>query len=465
MNTTPAWQAYLRGLHEGGVIRGYQASWLSAALNGTKFAALGARQIGKGWTVALVAITLAHGYVTASGEYVPPHDVLVLSKDQRTSKNMISMIRKHLDLCEQMFGGITSTRMGGLSEIYLEGKGKIVSMPGSPRSIQGFTGSVIIDELAANRWDPEELVAQGLSVTSSKDYFRFMLISNAGISGGFAHQFFEGDGEWEKRRKDFACFSTTIYDAYPDGLPERLKSLKRTISPKMWARFFENSFEGAGVGILDRIQIGVVSSGKYIRCVMGIDPGFSDNPTGVVIAGVDSRGGIVILYSDWWFNVGIDEQATRIRGLISFWKPAKTIIDRGMAGFALAAKFERDNSVEFIGVNGPGKQKMLAAAIDLIESGRVGILESQPSGLRKLEGSPEIFWNDIETLQWTDNGALDIGTTIVRSGTEMALQRGAKLGTKIHADTAMAFAYCAEWLAGNRVGSQAGKGVSVISGR
>jgi len=457
------WESYLTALHDSGVIRGYQASWLSSALSSTKFAALGARQIGKGWTVALVAITLAHGYVTASGEFVPPHDVIVLSKDQRTSKNMISMIRKHLDLCEQMFGVITSTRLGGLSEIYLEGRGKIVSMPGSPRSIQGFTGSVIIDELAANRWDPEELIAQGLSVTSSRNHFRFMLISNAGISGGFAHQFFEGDGDWADRRKDFQIFSTTIYDAYPDGLPDRLLSLRRVISPKMWARFYENSFEGAGIGILERGQVRAVTSApKNLRMIMGIDPGFSDNPTGVIVAGVDQQGGIYIVYSDWWFSVGIDDQAARIKQLISHYRPAKTIIDRGMAGFALESKFSGDTSIEFIGVNAPNKQRMLATTVDLIESGRVCVLSEQTPP-RAFRGNHEIFWNDLETIQWAENGALDIGTTIVREGDAVAIQRGAKPGTRIHADTAMGFAYCAEWLSGFQAGGQRSQSITKIS--
>jgi hypothetical protein len=196
--------------------------------------------------------------------------------------------------------------------------------------------------------------------------------------------------------------------------------------------------------------------------IMGVDPGFKENPTGVVVAGIDQHGLITVVYSDWWFKTGIDDQAARIKQLISHYRPAKTIIDRGMAGFALESKFSGDTSIEFIGVNAPNKQRMLATTVDLIESGRVCVLSEQTPP-RAFRGNHEIFWNDLETIQWAENGALDIGTTIVREGDAVAIQRGAKPGTRIHADTAMGFAYCAEWLSGFQAGGQRSQSITKIS--
>lgn len=434
------WDQYLDGLIRAGAIRPYQLRWLRDALSHTRFAALGARQIGKGWTVALIAVTLAVGYYDADGRRCPGHDVKVLSKDKRTSKNMLSMIRKHVEAAERIYGKFTNPRLGGLTEVYVLHGGKIESLPGTPKSAQGLTGSVIIDELAANSWDPEELFAQAASVGSSEDYMRFMVLSNAGVAGQFAHKFFQGDGEWAERRAQFVVSSTTIYDAYEGLLPDRFIGLRKSISPAMWARFYENSFESSGAGVLVRSQIGVAEAPrKGLVVAMGVDPGFGQNPTGICVAGFDPRSQRVwVLHTDWWFDADVDRSVSKIRALQKQWGVRQTFVDVGSAGFLYKNRLGEGHGMEYVRVSAQGKQRMLTAVTDLVGRGSV-YLDSAGSG-------QEIFLQDLEQVVWDHKGFLDLGRVLVRAENQAATSRGAAVGRELHADSMAAFSYFAEWL-------------------
>lgn len=430
---------YVSGLVASGVMRPYQQAWMRDALTNPRIAALGARQIGKGWTVALIALVLANGCVLPDGRVIPGHDVLVVSKDKRTAQNMIAMIAKHVTHIETMFGPVRDPRRGGVQEIVFAWGSKIVSLPGTPRAIQGFTGSVIVDELAASVHDPEELFAQGLSVASSQDYFRFVVLSNAGISGGFAHKFFQADGEWEDRRAQFKVSSTTIYDAYEGLLPDRFKGLQKSISPTMWSRFYENSFESSGAGILAaRTLMPLVASAPKIGVTyLGVDPGFGNNPTGFVVVQVHGeRGYATVLHSSWRFQKEIAGTADRIKQLMKHYSPRRTFIDKGFAGMAFEPYFENNQTVEFVSVNKYSKQADLQGMVDLIEGGKIRMLDQQEQS-----GNPEVLYRDLEQVIWDDAGDLDLGRTFVKPGDKMAGGYGAKVGREIHADSAAALSY------------------------
>jgi hypothetical protein len=434
---------YVAALIETGTIRDYQLQWLRDALTHERVAMLGARQIGKGWTVGLMALVLATGYRLPDGTQVPGHDVMILSKDQRTSKNMIGVINKHVDAVERLYGAIRHGVLGGVSEVVLASGCRILSLPGTPRSVQGFSGSVIIDELAASAHDPEELFAQGLSVSSSKDHFRFIVVTNAGSVGSFCHRFFHGDGEWAVRRDQFRVSSTTIYDAYHGDLPARFVGLRKSISPQMWSRFFENEFVASGSSVLDaRASVLTIDSAPKIGTVwMAVDPGFGNNPTGIIVASAHpERGYAVVQHSSWFWDAGIVAIVDRIKAIMKHYRPIRVFIDRGFAGLALEPYFSGNAMVEFVSVNRYNKAADLQGVFDLAQSGRLRVLSSQAMG-----GKPDVLYRDLDQLILTDTGDLDLGREIVSQHDTLV---PAMAGREIHADTVAALSYLSSSLNG-----------------
>ena len=100
--------------------RKYQKQWLYNSINEDFTFLLGARQIGKSWIIALIACVLAHGVKKSNGEVVAPQDILVMSKDQKSAKNIIKLIRQHLHAAEKIEGKrLIHPRLGGITDVVL----------------------------------------------------------------------------------------------------------------------------------------------------------------------------------------------------------------------------------------------------------------------------------------------------------------------------------------------------------
>lgn len=399
--------------------RPYQREWFKTCLTKNYVGILGARQIGKSWALGLVALALANGG-EFWGKKIRPHNVLIVSKDRETAKNIIAMIRKHLNTAEAAWGRRFDTSgIGGVGDVYLSSGGRIVAMPGTPRSLQGFTGSIIWDEVSANRWDMEEGFAQALSVTSGSPDFRLILASNADVSGSWVDQFWHNP-EWAKRREGWKLNITTILDAYPKGLPPRLKTRQVSMSPAMWSRYYMCQFPGLGAGVIPRSQLSIhakLSQGRG-QILMGIDPGFSEtgNPTGICIVEIDS-GGVKVLHSDHWFGLPLEMQVLQIENLRKKYAVSKIYVDQGGPGWHLAQRVQGANKVS---VGRDAQERWFQSLVDLVEGGRISFADG-----------PVV--DDVCSIIWDQNGRIIVPQRPVQGG------KG-----RIHGDAALALLYLME---------------------
>lgn len=426
------------------------------------YALIGSRQQGKSLLISLVAISLALGYEKEDGTIVPPSDVLIVSKDRNTAINLISMVRKHLVAAEQITGKRAyKTDIGGKGDVYLTNESRIVSMPGTPRSLQGFTGNVIVDELSANRWSIDEMMGQAMSVTSSRSYFKLVVVTNADVEGSYTHLFFESqEDSWVQLRSNWVMRSVNIYDAYPDGLPARLELRRKAMSQAMWQRFYLNKFIGSGAGLIEREQFLVSKSlptGK-LRYVIAVDPGFSDkgNPTGVCVLGF-TEGKYWVVYGNLWFNKTIDQQEKYIKELISIYRPEKLYIDAGAQGYHLYKKFENYNICEKIAVSNKFIEKNFNTLTNLLEEKKITIV---PPGIQPKELPPSIGLDFLledycSVVPGTEKGTpVDFPQRPVKETDVLLLKAGALKTNKIHSDALISLLYCMDWASSNLKVSQ-----------
>jgi hypothetical protein len=410
------------------VLRPYQKEWILSILHGRYSGMLGARQIGKSYAIGYAAILLASGYRDKS-VVIQPHDVLIISADQNKAQNIIRSVQSHLDKIGIAVGEIKDDRLGGLQMAVLTNGKRITAVSGRPKSLQGFTGTVLVDELSITDWDPEELFAQALAVSSAEDSFRVCLVSNADREGSFVHRFFFDEGEeWRNRRDDFRLHNTTIWDAYGENLPSRILSVKKAMSDRMWSRFYENQFIAGDDG---RFESDLISScvGNVVKPfdgvrILSIDPGHTINPSGLVIA--DAGGGrLNVLYSDLWFGVDEEEQIERIGNLMNSYACSKILFDQG-TNIGFRQRLEKIWGTRLIPVSvSRNKQNMWADELDkLLNEKRINI-----------RSTDKWLIQDLKSL------GLDERMNLV-----VPERRYKNTHFKIHADAAMALLYMMEYV-------------------
>jgi hypothetical protein len=439
--------------------RDWQREVFKEVMEVPMYGLISSRQVGKSTIISLVALCLALGYTGMDGNYVPAHSVLIVSKDRATAKQLIAMVRQHIRAIEAITGEpVARSDMGGINDVYLLNGMRLVSMPGTPRSLQGFTGSVIVDELSANRWSIEEMMGQAMSVTSARDYFKLIVVTNADVQGSYVHSFFESEeATWVEQRKNWKLKALNVYDIYGVELPERLKKRKAAMSKAMWERFYENKFIGSSSGLIDRDQLPILKARPEgrIRYCLCIDPGFSDkgNPTGVALIGyVD---GSFFVQGDLWFNKTLEEQERLISELIKTYRPEKLFIDMGAQGYHLAKRFENYGGFEKVNVSNKYLKQNFHTLTNILEERKLSLLDSSGGGLLasyKYSISVPHIIEDFCSVASGERDELVFPQRPVKSTDRELITAGGLPTNKIHSDALIACLYGMTWAAGLRVG-------------
>lgn len=332
------------------VLKEHQRIWLDSVLAGNTFI-LGSRQIGKSFLVAFAAVVMAAGYKTDSID-LPPSDVLVISADREKAMNIIKAVNKHLEVLGWAVTDIKHDVLGGVQTAVLKNGRSIKALSGVSRALQGFTGHVIIDELSLTDGSPEEIMAQALSVTSSKPYYRITVCTNADEYGSFVDSFVNDFGPyWTGRRCGWSVFNTTIWDVYPELTP-KLLAARNSMSTESWQRFYENRFVTGRSKLFTDASMRFLDVAATGNIWISVDPGFSatGNPTGIVVCKVDGHRVHVLQALSWW-AVQESEQVARLQAMYESLDATRIFIDIGSAGLAMAQKLERNCNVTRISVS------------------------------------------------------------------------------------------------------------------
>jgi phage FluMu gp28-like protein len=320
------------------VMRPFQKEILDAAMTHNKVAVLGSRQLGKTWIVSYIAIMLGLGTKDSPG-----HATLVISENQAKARKIIEDIHAHLDKMEKVCGPLRKANRGGLFEVVLINGVSITAKPGKPSALQGFSGSVLVDEMSLSNFDVEELFGQALIVSSAKPYFKAIFLTNADKTGTFVHSLFRNDSnEWNERRKDMALLEYNVYDVYEE-LPDKIVQIKNTIHQKLWRCFYLNEFVSSNISFLDHDLIEEAKTVEITHrdpiTVLSYDPGFSKDGSGIVIAEVSDK--ISVIEEHLIFGMEIQEQLEFIHTLLERHQIGSIVFDQGVGGIVVGQQLKR----------------------------------------------------------------------------------------------------------------------------
>ena len=386
---------------------------------------LGARQeVGKSFTMALATLPLAGGYRDAETR-VPAADVHIASKDGETAKNLIRECDRHIQSCERNTGvGLTHPKLGSLSRIALESGRYVSAYSSKPDGVQGMTGHAMIDEWSKGDTNPEELLAQALSITASNAGYRLSIATNADFDGSFIHHFLQSDeSEWVARRANAHIITTTIDDIYPTGYPAHIEAIKATMHPDMWARFFLCRFLGSdnpafAPELITGAGLKLRTLGDAVARVLCVDIGMTDNPTGYCVLAL-TRGRVDVLESGHWYRCAPDTQRARIRDLVTRYRCARLYVDAGAVGWQLGnelATIYGDRCIR-VSVSQANRDRWHGAAHDLLARGAVA-----------MPGATELQ-RDLRTMRLAEGARLVVP------------EYRASNGHNVHCDAGEAFLY------------------------
>lgn len=208
-----------------------------------------ARQIGLSTVVAAEALHAA----------VFGQTTIVISASQRQSSELLRQATALLPLVSAAGAGVIQTERQSAEAIALSTGGRVVSLPASAATTQGFSGNVVIDEAA---WipDAESLWLAIVPTISTAGNFRLSVISTPGPRGGLFHRLWHnGDPAWSRHR-------ISIYDAKAAGAPHDIDALRAAVADEAtWRAAYECEFVDESHALLpyDLLQSRVDATRNY----------------------------------------------------------------------------------------------------------------------------------------------------------------------------------------------------------
>lgn len=200
-----------------GILLPYQVE-IVEGINGHKFSVIKmARQTGKSFVVSYWAVVRA----LQKGN----HTIVVISPTERQSKLFVDKVKHHVKALR--ITGIKffeDTELKKLEVVFPNGS-QIIALPANPAGVRGFSGDVIMDEVAHfdNQWE-EVYRAVFPIITRKRDYKLIAISTPLGKNDLFYYlwSIAENNSSWFR-------YSLNIYEAVEKGLDVDVEELRAGI--------------------------------------------------------------------------------------------------------------------------------------------------------------------------------------------------------------------------------------------
>jgi len=185
-----------------------------------------ARQIGMSTALAIEALHAAvYGETT-----------VIVSASQRQASELLRKGTHSLPLVTVAAEGVVRVDKQSAEAIELSTGGRVIPLPASAATVQGYTGHVVIDEAA---WIPDvdSLWMAIVPTISTRREYRLSIVSTPGPRAGMFHRLWNnGDEAWSRHR-------VSIYDARAGGAPHDIYSLRAAVADEAtWRAAYECQF-------------------------------------------------------------------------------------------------------------------------------------------------------------------------------------------------------------------------------
>ena len=334
-----------------------------------------ARQIGMSTAVATEALHAAvHGETT-----------VIVSASQRQASELLRKAAHLLPLVTVAAAGVVRVDKQSAEAIELSTGGRVISLPATAATVQGYTGHVVIDEAA---WIPnvDELWMAIVPTISTRRAYRLSVVSTPGPRGGMFYRLWnEGDAAWSRHR-------ITIYDAQAGGAPHDIEALRAAVADEAtWRAAYECEFVDEAHALLpyDLLLARVDDKLSYHLSMNSL------SGTGTFYAGYDvgrkhDLSVLIVLervkkYLRWCGAVELrqapfDEQFELLTSILDQGGLRRLAIDQSGLGMQLAEDLARSYrwKVEPITMTAPVKESFASHILAAFHRGEVGIPDHRP---------------------------------------------------------------------------------------
>lgn len=286
-------------------------------------------------------------------------DQLILSASETQALKWHGEIHKHAQKL-----GIVLT--GSTSEIKTPAGTTIYIFANNFRTIQGFSGSVWMDEFAwyinpKRIW--EAFIPSITSVKAGETQARITILSTPFEQGALFHALVQDTQKYYM----FSRHKTTIHDAVKDGLDVDIQVLRDLFDEDSWAMMYECQFvdDESSFFPISLIKSCVKDYGYYAPNVQnvlwsGYDIGRTKDIS--VLSALDKVGeGYVLAIQDTYRKMKFEAQKTAIRDHLNVYLKSNMRIDRTGIGMDLAEGMESryPNRVEGVYFTASSKEMMV----------------------------------------------------------------------------------------------------------
>ena len=334
-----------------------------------------ARQIGMSTAVATEALHAAvYGETT-----------VVVSASQRQASELLRKAVQLLPLVTIAADGAVRVDKQSAEAIEFSTGGRVISLPASAATVQGYTGHVVIDEAA---WIPDmdRLWMAIVPTISTRGAYRLSVVSTPGPRVGMFHRLWNnGDEAWSRH-----CVS--IYDARAGGAPHDIDALRAAVADEAtWRAAYECQFVDESYALLpyDLLLARVDDTLSYhLRAETLFEPGdfYAGYDVGrkhdlsvlIVLQKINQqfrwRGAVELQRAPFGEQFELLGRVLKARGL------RRLAIDQSGLGMQLAEDLVRKHGsrVEPITMTAPVKESLASRILAAFQRGDVGIPDHRP---------------------------------------------------------------------------------------
>ena len=334
-----------------------------------------ARQIGMSTVLAAEALHAAvYGETT-----------VIVSASQRQASELLRKAVQLLPLVTVAADGALRVDKQSAEAIELSTGGRVISLPASAATVQGYTGHVVIDEAA---WIPEvEALWMAIVPTiSTRSAYRLSVVSTPGPRAGMFHRLWQnGDEAWSRHQ-------VTIYAARAGGAPHDIEALRAAVADEAtWRAAYECQFVDESFALLpyDLLLARVDDTLSYPlnaktlsepgNLYAGYDVGRKRDLSVLIVLerikqGFRWRGAVELREAPFDEQFELLHSVLKVRGL------RRLAIDQSGLGMQLAEELvlKHGSRVEPITMTAPVKESLASRILAVFQRGDVGIPDHRP---------------------------------------------------------------------------------------
>lgn len=229
------------------------------------------------------------------------------------------------------------------NSLIMPGGKRCFFLPSNPRTIQGYTGDLYLDEFA---WHMKNRLMWGLATPiATQGGKRITVISTP---------YTETDmfGELVTHPEKYLRFSrhkVTIHDAKAEGLPVNIDDIRSLVDDITFAQAYECQFFSDVLSLLSSDEIRAAFNDDCLRYVPnwvngGVDIGRYKDLTALILAEQFMENGdkfVAVRHMDTLNNMTFEGQKSHIAAVIESWKVKRMAIDATGIGSNLAEDMQR----------------------------------------------------------------------------------------------------------------------------